>query len=298
MSTTVSLTTTYAGQSAGEYIHAAFLAADSLNNITVKSNVPYKLVVQRITDSATAFSGQTCTFTDTGTVTLSQRVLTLVDLALQRQLCKKTFYSDWEALAAQNGDITKVADALVATMGGVISQILENKIWKGVAATGEFDGFETLFLADGAILAVPTPTAIDETNVLDEIKKTIATLPIAVRRAVEKPILYVSSNVAEAYRNAGLALGTGGYLYQGEEVVMTWNGQYKIVECAGMSDDTMVFAQASNLWFGTNILDDKNNIQVIDMEPVNGDKVVRFSADFFGAVQYGFANEIAFYQPA
>ena len=298
MATTVSLTTTYAGQAAGDYIHAAFLAADSLNNITVKSNVPYKLNVQRITDSATAFSGQTCTFTDSGTVTLSQRTLTLVDLALQRALCKKTFYSDWEALAAQNGDITKVSDALVATMGGVISQILETKIWQGVAGTGEFAGFETLFLADSDVLDVASPAAIDESNVLDEIKKTIATLPIRVRRAVEKPVLYVSSNVAEAYRNAVLALGTGGYLYQGEEVVMTWNGQYKIVECAGMSDDTMVFAQPSNLWFGTNILDDKNNIQVIDMEPVNGDKVVRFSADFFGAVQYGFGNEIAFYQPA
>jgi hypothetical protein len=62
-----------------------------------------------------------------------------------------------------------------------------------------------------------------------------------------------------------------------------------------MSDSTMVMAQKSNLWMGTNTTEDFSSISVIDMEPVNGDKTVRFSADFYGAVQYGFGNEIALY---
>lgn len=294
MATTVSLTTTYAGAVAGDYIHAAFLSAESLNAITVKENVPYKLKVQRLTDSATAFSGTSCTFTPTGTVTLTERTLTLADLALQRELCKTSFYHDWEALAAQNGDITKVADALVMTMGGVIGQIMEQKIWQGVAGTGEFDGFQTLFAADGSVISAGT-TEIDESNVLDAFKATVSALPVRVRRAAEKPVLFVSSDVAEFYRNAIPHIGAGAYLPQGVEVVMKWNGQYDIVECSGMKDQSIVFAQKSNLWFGTNKVSDQNEISVLDMQPVNGDKTVRFAATFFAGVQYGFGNEIAYY---
>jgi hypothetical protein len=168
-------------------------------------------------------------------------------------------------------------------------------IWQGAAGAGAYDGFETLFTADSTVLDVASPAAITASNVVAEIAKTVATLPVRVRRASEKPKLYVASNVAEAYRNAQATLGNGTFFQAGGPVSMTWIGQYDIVECPGMSDSTMVFAQASNLWFGTNKTSDMNNIQLLDMQNVTGDKVVRYSADFFGAVQYGRGNEIAFY---
>lgn len=295
MATTTNLTTTYAGEVAGEWNLRAFLAGETLQHITVKENVPGKLKVRRITDNATTFADQTCSFTPTGTVDLDERTLTLVDLAMQRELCKVTFYQDWEALAAQNGNIGSVSEALVATMAGNIGAINETMIWQGVAGAGAYDGFETLFAADATVLDVATPAAITASNVVAEIAKTVGTLPVRVRRASEKPKLYVASNVAEAYRNAQATLGNGTFFQAGGPVSMTWIGQYDIVECPGMSDNTMVFAQASNLWFGTNKTSDMNNIQLLDMQNVTGDKVVRYSADFFGAVQYGRGNEIAFY---
>lgn len=295
MATTTNLTTTYAGEVAGEWNLKAFLAGETLQHITVKENVPGKLKVRRITDNATTFADQTCSFTPTGTVDLDERTLTLVDLAMQRELCKVTFYQDWEALAAQNGNIGSVSEALVATMAGNIGAINETMIWQGVAGAGAYDGFETLFTADATVLDVATPAAITASNVVAEIAKTVGTLPVRVRRASEKPKLYVASNVAEAYRNAQATLGNGTFFQAGGPVSMTWIGQYDIVECPGMSDSTMVFAQASNLWFGTNKTSDMNNIQLLDMQNVTGDKVVRYSADFFGAVQYGRGNEIAFY---
>lgn len=295
MATTTNLTTTYAGEVAGEWNLKAFLAGETLQHITVKENVPGKLKVRRITDNATTFADQTCSFTPTGTVDVDERTLTLVDLAMQRELCKVTFYQDWEALAAQNGNIGSVSEALVATMAGNIGAINETMIWQGVAGAGAYDGFEILFAADATVLDVASPAAITASNVVAEIAKTVGTLPVRVRRASEKPKLYVASNVAEAYRNAQATLGNGTFFQAGGPVSMTWIGQYDIVECPGMSDNTMVFAQASNLWFGTNKTSDMNNIQLLDMQNVTGDKVVRYSADFFGAVQYGRGNEIAFY---
>ena len=297
MATTTSLTTTYAGREAAGYIRAAFLSNESLAALTFKENIEYKQVVRKLVDSIT-FANATCDFTPTGTVTLTERILTLEKFQVHRQLCKKDFLTDWENSSEQNGSLhASLTDALIANVLAGVAARNEVLIWQGVNATaGQYDGFETLFLADGDVLDVAAPEAIDATNVIEEMGKLVLTLPTRVRRATEKPVIAVSSNVAEAYRSAILGLGGGYYLYQGESVVMNWQGQYDVIECPGMSDDTMAFYQKSNLWFGTNLLDQWNNVAVLDMYAHDLSDNVRFAASFFAGVQYGFGNEIAFYQ--
>lgn len=297
MATTTSLTTTFAGREAAGYIRAAFLSNESLAAVTFKENIEYKQVVRKLVDNVT-FANATCDFTPTGTVTLTERILTLEKFQIHRQLCKKDFLSDWEAKSEQDGNLhASLTDAIIANVLAGMAANNERLIWQGVNATaGEYAGFETLFLADASVLDVSTPVAIDSTNVIDEMNRLVLTLPTRVRRATEKPIIAVSSNVAEAFRTAILGLGGGSYLYQGETVKMTWQGQYDIVECPGMSDDTMAMYQKSNLWFGTNLLDQWNSVAVLDMYQYDLSDNVRFAASFFAGVQYGFGDEIAFYQ--
>ena len=297
MATTTSLTTTYAGKEAAGYIRAAFLSNESLAAVTFKENIEYKQVVRKLVDNVT-FANATCDFTPTGTVTLTERILTLEKFQVHRQLCKKDFLADWEAKSEQDGFLhASLTDALIANVMAGVGANNERVMWQGVNATaGEYAGFETLFLADAAVLDVADPEAITSANVIDEMNKLVLTLPVRVRRATEKPVIAVSSNVAEAFRTAILGLGGGSYLYQGETVKMTWQGQYDIVECPGMSDDTMAFYQKSNLWFGTNLLDQWNNVAVLDMYQYDLSDNVRFAASFFAGVQYGFGDEIAFYQ--
>ena len=297
MATTTSLTTTYAGKEAAGYIRAAFLSNESLAAVTFKENIEYKQVVRKLVDNVT-FANATCDFTPTGTVTLTERILTLEKFQVHRQLCKKDFLADWEAKSEQDGFLhASLTDALIANVMAGVGANNERVMWQGVNATaGEYAGFETLFLADAAVLDVASPEAITSANVIDEMNKLVLTLPVRVRRATEKPVIAVSSNVAEAFRTAILGLGGGSYLYQGETVKMTWQGQYDIVECPGMSDDTMAFYQKSNLWFGTNLLDQWNNVAVLDMYQYDLSDNVRFAASFFAGVQYGFGDEIAFYQ--
>jgi hypothetical protein len=297
MATTTSLTTTYAGREAAGYIRAAFLSNESLAAVTIKENIEYKQVVRRLVDEVT-FANATCDFTATGTVTLSERILTLEKFQVHRQLCKKDFLIDWEARSEQNGELhASLSDALIANVMAGVAARNEVLIWQGVNANaGEYAGFETLFLADAAVLDVASPEAITSANVIEEMGKLVLTLPTRVRRATEKPVIAVSSNVAEAYRTAILGLGGGYYLYQGESVVMNWQGQYDVIECPGMSDDTMAFYQKSNLWFGTNLLDQWNTVALLDMYQYDLSDNVRFACSFFAGVQYGFGDEIAFYQ--
>ena len=297
MATTTSLTTTYAGREAAGYIRAAFLSNESLAAVTVKENIEYKQVVRRLVDNVT-FTNATCDFDAQGTVTLTERILTLEKFQVQRQLCKNTFLSDWESRSEQNNELhASLTDALIANVMAGVAARNEVLIWQGVNSNaGEYAGFETLFLADGNVLDVDAPEAITTANVIEEMNKLVLTLPTRVRRATEKPVIAVSSNVAEAFRTAILGLGGGSYLYQGETVKMTWQGQYDIIECPGMSDDTMAMYQKSNLWFGTNLLDQWNTVAVLDMYQYDLSNNVRFSCSFFAGVQYGFGDEIAFYQ--
>lgn len=297
MATTTSLTTTYAGKEAAGYIRAAFLSNESLAAVTFKENIEYKQVVRKLVDNIT-FANATCDFTPTGTVTLTERILVLEKFQVHRQLCKKDFLADWEAKSEQDGYLhASLTDAIIANVMAGIAANNEVVMWQGVNATaGEYAGFETLFLADASVLDVSTPVAIDSTNVIDEMARLVLTLPTKVRRATEKPVIAVSSNVAEAFRTAILGLGGGSYLYQGETVKMTWQGQYDIIECPGMSDDTMAMFQKSNLWFGTNLKDQWNTVAVLDMYDKDLSDNVRFACSFFAGVQYGFGDEIAFYQ--
>jgi len=297
MATTTSLTTTFAGREAAGYIRAAFLSNESLAAVTFKENIEYKQVVRKLVDSIT-FANATCDFTPTGTVTLTERILVLEKFQVHRQLCKKDFLSDWEAKSEQDGNLhASLTDAIIANVMAGVAANNEVVMWQGVNATaGEYAGFETLFLADAAVLDVATPEAITSANVIEEMARLVLTLPTRVRRATEKPVIAVSSNVAEAFRTAILGLGGGSYLYQGETVKMTWQGQYDIIECPGMSDDTMAMFQKSNLWFGTNLLDQWNSVAVLDMYDKDLSDNVRFACSFFAGVQYGFGDEIAFYQ--
>lgn len=298
MPTTTSLTTTYAGALAGEVLRPAFLANESMQYLTIKENIDYKQVVRRLVDDI-SFAAGTCDFTPTGTVTLTERILTLEQFQVQRQLCKKDFLVDWTAKDAQNGTLNaEIADAIINNMLAGIAQKNETVLWQGVNATvGEYDGFITLFSADAAVIDVASPVAITTANVISKIQELIDAAPDRVKRATEKPLIYMGQDVWEKFIFANAAAGNGWYTYAGPEVTATFMGLYAIAVCPGMPANTMVLAQKSNLWFGTNLLNDWNQVALLDMADKDLSDNVRFSAKFLAGIQYGFGDEITMYKP-
>lgn len=295
MATTVNNTTTYSGRFAGEYIKAAFYANETLQHVTVKENIAYKQVVKRINDNVT-FANATCAFTPTGEISLTERIIELKKLQFQQEICKNTFLDSWEAQDAQNGTLgSALTDSIIATMLAGIAQNNENLIWTGNGANaGEYDGFLQLMGSDGDINFVSSPVAIDSTNVFAKIQALIAAAPLGLKKATEKPVIYMGQDVWEAYMYANAAAGNGWYTYAGPEVQKSFMGLYNIVVCPGMPAATMIMAQPSNLWFGTNVTAEWNNIQVVDMGAWAEDNV-RFSAKFFAATQYGVSEDIVAY---
>ena len=98
MATTTSLTTTYAGKFAGEYIFSALKSGDTLakNLVTVKPNVKEAGVTVKRISSDGIIKNSTCDFTPTSTITIDERKLVTKKLQVNLQQCKEDFESDWD----------------------------------------------------------------------------------------------------------------------------------------------------------------------------------------------------------
>ena len=86
MATTTSITTTYAGEFAGEYISAALLSGTTLDNglISIKPNVKHKEVIKKISTDALV-KDATCDFDPTSTLTLTERIIQPSELQVNLQ---------------------------------------------------------------------------------------------------------------------------------------------------------------------------------------------------------------------
>ncbi len=307
MATTTSITTTYAGEFAGKYVSAALLSADTLEGggITIKPNVKYKEVLKTLSLDAIV-KDSTCDFTDTSTLTLAEKVLTPEEFQVNLELCKSDFVSDWEAISMGYSAFDELpsnfSDYLIGHVAAKVAQKMEQNIWNGTNATaGEFDGITKLLAADGTVVDV-TGTAVTAANVITEMGKVVDAIPTAVY-GKEDLYIYVASNVARAYVRALGGFGASGLGANGvnNEGTTWFNGSdlafdgVKLFVCPGMANNDMVAAQKSNLFFGTGLLADHNEVKLIDMADIDGSQNVRVVMRFTAGVQIGIGADIVYY---
>ena len=306
MATTTSITTTYAGEFAGKYISAALLSGSTLAKelITIKPNVKYKEVMKKVATDDIVKNG-TSDFTATSTLTLTERVLQPEEFQVNLQLCKKDFISDWEAISmgysAYSNLPSSFSDFLLAHVSSKVAQRIETNIWAGTNATeGQFDGFETTLGADGDVNDV-TAATVTSSNVIAQIGAVVDAIPSAVYGA-EDLTIYAAPNVYRAYVRAlgGFAsnVGAAGTDSKGTQWfnggALTFDG-INVELASGMSSNRMVAAEKSNLFFGTGLLSDSNEVKVIDMADIDGSQNVRVVVRFTAGIQHAIGGDIVLY---
>jgi hypothetical protein len=310
MATTTSITTSYAGEFGKKYISAALLSASTIENggIEVKPNIKFKEVIKKISTDA-ILKNATCDFDPTSTVTLTERIIQPEEFQVNLQLCKKDFHSDWEAVSMGYSAFDALppafADYLLAHVAAKVAEKNEQNIWAGVTANaGEYDGFVTLATADATVVDV-VGTTITAANVITELGKVVDAIP-ATLYGKEDLYIYVSQNVARAYVRALGGFAASGLGANGTNAMGTqWfnNGSLSfdgvsIFVANGLAANYMMAAQKSNLYFGTGLLNDMNDVRVIDEADITGSQNVRIIMRMTAAVQYGVGSEIVLYTPA
>jgi len=309
MATTTSITTTYAGEKAGEYISAALLSGNTIDNggISVKPNIKFKEVIKKLATDGIVKDGS-CDFADTSTITLTERIIEPKTFQVNLELCKADFRSDWDAIqmgySAFDNLPSSFQDYLISHAQAKVAQKMEQNIWRGADANeGEFDGFVPLATADADVLDV-VGTTITAANVIDELGKVADKVPSELYGSEELSI-YVAQNVFRAYKRAlggfqSNGQGAAGVGAQGnnQDINIVYFDGIKIFMANGLADNYMVAAEKSNLWFGTGLLNDANEVKVLDMSDLDGSQNVRVVMRFTATVQYGLGSEIVLYTPA
>jgi hypothetical protein len=301
---------TYAGEFAGRYIAAALLSAKTLDNqyITILPNVKYKSVIQSVAVDSIV-NDASCNFTTSGTVALSERILEPKELQVNLELCKQEFVDSWEALQLGFSAFDEIPkdfnDFLISYVGGKVAQATEESIWRGTAATnGQFQGIYTALsssvVAGGATAPVTSSVSgsITSANVLTALNALVDAIPATVY-GKEDVLIYVPTNVVKAYQQAlaGGAQGANGFNNQlnvGEKP-LNFNG-IEMAFCPGLGASAMVAAQKSNLYFGTGLLSDHNEVRVLDMANLDGSQNYRIIMRYTAGTQFGIGNDIAIHK--
>ena len=322
------ITTTYAGEFAGQYIAAALLSAKTLDNkyVTIHPNVKYREVIQRIA-VANIVNDASCDFTTSGSVALTEAILQPKELQVNLELCKQNFVDSWEALQLGYSAFDTIPasfnDYLISYIGGIVAQNTEISIWQGNNSTnGQFGGFQLQLSASvaanttvsgGAITAAtgvipafsgstliggaPISGSVTAANVIAKLDAVVNSIPDTVY-GKEDLLIYVPTNVGKAYQQAlsgqpSLVNGWNNQMNVGEKP-FNFNG-IEIVLCPGMSPNTIVAAQKTNLHFGTGLLSDYNEVRVLDMANIDGSQNYRIIMRYTAGTVVGIPGDVVFY---
>ena len=313
---TDTITTTYAGEFAGDYIAAALLSGNTLANggITIKPNVKYQEVIKKL-NLSDALTAATCDFTASADkISLVERILSPTELQVNLELCKKDYRSDWEAIqmgiSAYDNLPPTFADFLIGQVAAKVAESIENTIWNGEVggATGYalFDGI--LHKLADATADIPngqelTAATITSSNVIDELGKVVDAIPSAVY-GKEDLTIYLPTVALQAYVRAlgGFASGGQGAAGTNDQGSQWYNmgsglsfDGIQVVHAPGLSDNDAVAAEKSNLFFGTGLLSDQNEVKVIDMADLDGSQNVRVVMRFTAGIQHGIGSEVVLY---
>tara|TARA_R100001463_G_scaffold131475_3_gene191517 strand:- start:520 stop:1476 length:957 start_codon:yes stop_codon:yes gene_type:complete len=306
--TVPAITTSYTGELAQAYISAALLSGKTLSEglIEIKENVKYKGVLKTVA-TADLIQKAECDFKKGGEVNLNERVIVPENLMVNLELCKQPFRQDWEAL--QTGSYRVDAQIppnfeswLLLHVAGKIAENTELNIWQG-DKTGSgtyqsFDGLYTISQGAGFVpaaqnIADATDNPLDVADVIKCLEKVKAALPAQLLFHPDLR-LYVSPGIASAYIHA---LGANNYQYQAFVGVKPLNYDGIQMEIAnGMEAKSMMCTLKTNLFFGTNLVDDMNEAKVLDMANLDGSDNVRVIYRFTGGTQIAIGDDVVAYK--
>lgn len=301
MATTLDITTNYVGEVAGGYIAEMIKEANTIseNLVTVLPNIVSPEFIRKV-ETEDGYTDYSCGFTPAGSVTLSEKQLVPKKIKEDREFCKEEFRQLWTAqemgFSAHNDNGLPATEqtAILADMGKRLARKLDQEIWNGDGSDGKLAGFIPAFEADADVIDV-AGSAIAATNVETELGKFIDAHTDEMLQAEAGHVFGVSTNVIRAIKRAygTQARSNGTFLNPNE---FDFEG-YTLTEIKGLPASTMVGYNKNNLFFGTGLLADMNDVRIKDMDESLLTGQIRTKVVLTGGVQYAWGGEVVLYQP-
>ncbi len=297
---------TYTGKEAATWYSKIVYGAPSLDLLGIMPNVKSKMQVPNL-NASNIIKAQTCNFTASGDVDADTRQIEVFGIDINVEYCEEDLES-WFISEQMRPGSNNTGNFTPAELNDMILKVITEKgseeteflIWQGDTASLDpqlsiLDGLEKLLAAD--VLVVPVVgVALTAANIITELDKVIAAIPGQMRRLRSREKVGIAVNqTTYALIIAGLnALVFNPTLLTAVPDMLERLG-WKIYAVDGMSDDTMVFADFTRMWVGTDLVSDIRDLKVIPMSETTGDSKVRIKGRYKLGVQYAVSEEIVYY---
>lgn len=280
---------------------------------TVMMGVKYAEKINILATDAIFQNGAGCTRTPSGTTSVTQRTVTIGEIAVVEDLCVKTLntvYLSKKLKAGSNDNTLPFEQEYTDLKALTIAKQLEVAIWQGDTASGDenlkrFDGF--IKLIDNAATAVNANQAVYGPN---GITTGVGIIASNVKSIVNAMWLALPSDVTgqddirvfcgwdtfnkfvNAYTDQNLFnfAPTGAEVSAANGVVIIPGTNYKLTAVHGLDGTNRLFGvRMSNLYAGVDLENEYEKWQLLEDQFKN---YLRFQANFKYGVNVAFPNEI------
>ena len=299
MSLNISNLTAYVDEQRMALIRKMVLGGRSINFMTVQPDVKSAVSVNTISSNLIASAGG-CGWNEQGTTDLNQNTLTVCPLRINESVCIDSVESVYLQYLVQPGSYaTDFGFEQIYTEDKVanISSLIDTLVWVGdTSLTGQTalcDGLitlaETTYAADVVDGNIYNLTALTASNIVQAVDGMAAAVPANI---IDRDDLYLFMGYdtyrlyATALRNQNLFHYTGAES-QGEKFMQVHPGSnITVVAVKGLNNSGKMFLSAkANLIFGTDLLNDYENLQIWYS---NDNQEVRVAAKWKQGVQAAF----------
>lgn len=200
--------TDYINQSSTDLLVAMQFDIKTAKLTSMQTGVKSSAAIQLLSTNPIPMNGQGCSLTPSGSVTLTQRVITTGSVRYHDALCLKDLEAKWTQLLLKKGQDysedeipAKIMEEITAT----IKKNTETADWQGDTNSGSaflmrYDGLVKLIdTAVGVVTA--TASTINATNIRAIMKNIISNIPAALK-GNEKVKIFAGYDTAETYRQA------------------------------------------------------------------------------------------------
>lgn len=262
-------------------------------------HLPYMAMVNPLQADSTSY-------TDGGTLNYSERKIETAPLKVNQTMPWATIDATYLSKVTKEGALR---GQMEGDASGIILEIvvdsvakqLDRLIWAGDTASlspelTHFDGFFKIAQGDAATVKA-TPTAVTTPATANAlINEMFSKLPAELLMADDVKI-FVSPFVFGQYAQfLGQGAGTGNWNNQGVRTKL-YIQNIEVVPTYGFlslttPNSSALAARSSNLFFGTDLVGDVSDVNLLDQRLVTGDSAVRVVARMRAGVNYAVSSEV------
>lgn len=242
-----------------------------------------------------------CSLEGVGNYTLAQKSLDVCDIAIKVPICAKDYEANYlsESLRAGSNVDQNFPDGFTGYLLELVAQQISTQtealFWQGDTEGSPVslcDGLLKKFVADATVIDVTAASpALSAANIISEIGRVYDAISDTISDN-GKVAIFISRKAAKFYRQALVAANPALIAYNNGDFTLRYI-DVELIVSAGMPTNDMVAAEPMNLWYGTDLVSDEKEIEIVT-DPLNP-KQSYIITSFKWGVNYGVGAEIVYY---